>query len=339
MDQTNSNTIIKIANPNYWNTFKDLFGANGSEFGRFRGKERLLSFLQELFPNDNIQYVEYINRLSEVPGIETTTFDVTFNPCDGDILCKCFDENATFIFDVGVQKRSDAHHCKRAVSHAGNLLIFHIEDDTSSIQRPKVRIVSLNLKNLDKSKPSIFDAKITEPTTKEVLTSIIWTYIQLPKLRNEGTNNKWLQILSVGAINKRFVEIDSSKFSGNQYKSALSLLESYRDPEKQKILKAEDFAYFKWKSILYDFYCQGKEKGAFESQLNINRNMINSIVNCMKNGRKPKEISKRLKISDDVVNFVISIIQFWDYFSQLENSEINDEIFEEEIRKFFNFPE
>ena len=81
-----SSTIIQIGNPTMKITFNDLFGQNGPTIDSYGPKERLISFLQETFPEDNINFIEYME--SFLPYFQ---------------MCKCYDDKGKIIFCVAFQ--------------------------------------------------------------------------------------------------------------------------------------------------------------------------------------------------------------------------------------------
>ena len=329
MNDQNSNTVIEIGNPLYDSTFNDLFGPDGSVFEFYGGKERFLSFIQDLFPSDQIYFIEYIFLSKEDPDADLF-----------DLACRCYDKNGNFIYDVEVQRHQFPSFIKESIFNPSGLL-HHMKQTcaTYDSQHIKVRIISFYFHNIDKNKPGLFQVKKIKQYKNLLTDHNTWTFIQLPKLLEEGTDIKWLQILSAGAINKKLVSIDSSKFNGDAYKSGLKLLESYNESEKYKKLKAPSFYSDMVKDDLLEAYNDGYLDGITLGTIDLNRFFLGVFFDLFEEGTPLQEISNDLTVDTNLINVIISIGQFWDYFSHLNISEPTDKIIEEEIRKFFNFPE
>ena len=156
-----------------------------------------------------------------------------------EIACKCYDSNGQYIYDVEIQKQLYPNYPDRTVLNAAQLL----SQEASTIQKypklPKIRVISVLNQNYDDSLPGIFDAQIIIPKPENILPNIIsWTYLQLPKLKEEGTKLQWLQILAAGIQNSELVPFNTP-IEGIVYKSGLTLLQSYTQPAKLKLLADE----------------------------------------------------------------------------------------------------
>ena len=163
---------------------------------------------------------------------------------------------------------------------------------------------------------------------------ITFTFIQLPKIIEEGTNKKWLQILSAGATPKDLVLIDASKFNEEVYQSALKILESYSSDENYPKLQDCLIATSKFEAELNALYDEGRNQVLNEMTINMNHNLIKNVLNLA--GRFPlEEIPKMLSVDIDVVNFIVSTALFWDQY--LQKNYPTDDNLEEEIQNFFKF--
>ena len=333
-------TEYLIANPTYDLTFKDLFGPNGMVIDGIGGKERMISFLNDIYTDEHIFDIEYMDITSETPLTKKIIFD---------ILCKCYNFEGVNIYDVEIQRKRYPDFVNRTVLYGARLLSDNSEAGESYSDLPQVRILSLLNYVFDSSKPGIFQGQIIDPKSGEQLSKLIsWTYIQLPILFKEGTDNKWLQILSAGSVKGEFVQINPTEFNDNVYKSGISLLNSYTTPLKSQQLKSESRAISDDKrresSIRREALEEGREEGREEGeQIGINRNRANLILNLkVKNTYSNEQISELLDIHIDLVNLVIAIADlsqsYLDYCNE-NYLEPDYGTFLEEARKQFNIPD
>ena len=118
-------------------------------------------------------------------------------------MCNCFDNKGNIIFCFAIQIYKLPTFIPTIFLHSAQLLTEAIKQ-TDEI--PKVRILLILSHDCDSS----LLESVTETLSSDFLTV---TFKQLPKILQEGTNQKWLQILSTGATPKDLVQIDASKFN------------------------------------------------------------------------------------------------------------------------------
>ena len=323
--------MIQIGNPTLEITFKDLFGPNGSKIGPFSPKERLLSFLQEIFPEDHVSKIEYLQS-TKAPNTPLTFFDIPIQS-----KCKCFNKKGDCIFDVEISRDPIFSFVQRTISYASYLLDSKFKQSASYSQIPQIRVLSLLYYIADVDEPSIYQGKIIDPESGEILDeSLSWTFVQLPKILEEGTNKKWLQILSAGATPKELVSIDASKFNEGVHQSALTLLESYSSKENYPKLKDSFDAALNVERLTKSDFQRGKLETSYPMILLENRRIIQSVLNLA--GQFPiKDIPEMLSIDTDVVYFIVLTYIFWKKY--LKKQDQTDQTLEEEIKNFFNFPD
>ena len=185
-NQLNSK-IIQIGNPTRSITFNDLFGPNGSVIDNFSGKERFVSFLQEIYPKDKITYIEYIDLQLD----------------DHFLVCKCFDDKGHFISYVVIYRNKEHYFTKNILLNIADSIINKYKKHEPCNEYPKVCILSILYND--------FDLKSFVPVSQEDSSdSIIFGYVVLPKILEEGAKSKWLQILGTGATKTDLVLIDAS---------------------------------------------------------------------------------------------------------------------------------
>ena len=310
MNQGNSN-IILIGNPMLDITFNDLFGPNGSIIDNYGPKERLLSFLQEIYPDDNINFVEFL----EIP---IYSFPV---------VCKYFVGQIKEPYYLAIQIYKLPYFMEEFLLKAANYLLRRPGNNLQSNELPNTRILSILLYEIDST---IFQylSQAFSPNYIQL------KFIQLPKIIEEGTNKKWLQILSAGATPKDLVLIDASKFNEEVYQSALKILESYSSDENYPKLQDCLIATSKFEAELNALYDEGRNQVLNEMKIKMNHNLIRNVLNLA--GRFPIEkISEMLTVDITVVNFIVLTHLFWDQY--LKKQHPTDQNLEEEIEKFFGF--
>ena len=308
--QGNSN-IIQIGNPLLEISFNDLFGPNGPIIDNYGPKERLLSFLDEIYPEVNIKYVDFLE-------LHIHSFSV---------ICKYFVYGIKDPYYLAIYIYKLPFFMEEPLLRAVHFLALHTEYNKQSRELPSIRILSIILHDFD---PAIFQylSQAFSPNYIQL------KFIQLPKIIEEGTNKKWLQILSAGATPKELVSIDASKFNEGVHQSALTLLESYSSKENYPKLKASFIAASNLEAELNARYDEGRNQVLNEMIIKMNHNLIQNVLNLA--GRFPlKEIPTMLSVDIDVVNFIVSTALFWDQY--LKKQYPTDENLEEEIQKFFGF--
>ena len=339
-DQTES--IIEIANPTYDLTFKALFSHDGPVAERCGPRERLLSFIQELFPKDQITYIDYIETINS-NKFKTIIFDVA---------CKCFDTNGNFVYDVEIQRSLTSDFPGRILFYAATLLYTEtkkiyevkgksIKDDSYKLL-PKVRVISILTKNINEKEQAIFNVNFMSENTHTIMSDqITLTYIQLPKIFKEGTNSSWLQILSSGVINSSKISINKTQFTKTAYISALDLLEKYtKDKEYEALLKAiseEIQESISENSIVEKVRSDTEEKYFIAYQIEKNHTELYNIVSCIRDDHHSIEATaRRLFLPVAYVDFIASISCF--YFDYCQSNPKGRKEFLKQLRNLLDIP-
>lgn len=285
-----------IANPTFDLTFKDLFGSNGSLVNDLGPKDRLISFLNSIYPDDHITYIEYINTINEQISRKKNIFDVA---------CKCFDSKQKNVYDIEIQTQKYKAFYDRSIVYTNQLFCNNTIEGASYSNQPHARVLSILNFVIDEEQPAIFNAHMSIDNTGEKISDLIsLTYIQLPILLETGTDNQWLKILSSGANNSEFndVEIDGANLD-DAIKSGLTLLRSYtQDGKKEKIIMAKQ-AYFN------DLALEASEKEANleNTFLILNQNNTKIILNAYRKGHNADQIADFMLIPVELVSLVIDI--------------------------------
>ena len=308
-NQSNSK-IIQIGNPTLGVTFNDLFGPNGSVIDNFGPKERYVSFLQEIYPEDKITYIEYIDLQLD----------------DHFLVCKCFDDKGHFISYVILYRNKLKFFNGRSLLNTADFIINQYEKDKTCNETPKVYILSIIFRDVDLSYVPIY---------QDSYDSINFTFIEIPKILEEGTNSKWLQILCTGATKTDLVLIDGSKFQGEVYQSGLKLLESYaldKNYRKVQVSSNDELEYEEYNNKKYE---KGRQMVITKGMIQINCNRINQVLYLA--ARFPIEkIPEMIELDTDLVNFIISTALFLD---NLKAQDLSDKTLEEYMKNFINITE
>ena len=320
--------MIKISNPTYDPNFKNLFGPNGLKIDEDGPRERLLSLLKQIYPNEIIDFVEYLETYNELANSKKNIFDISCK-------CKCYNDTGECIFDIEIQRILDDSYVKRTLMYATRLFHTNTIKEDSFTKFPQIRVLSFLCENLDDKKPSIIHHKIMIPNSKKVLSeAFLWTFVQLPKLLKEGTNQKWLQILSAGVPAKRQIQIDASEFTDGVYQSGLKLLEASRSRKQYQRLSNSSFDRMMVKASMDALNYYGQQDSYIESVNFTNHNLIQNVLNLA--GRFPlKDIPTILSVDIEVVNFIVLTSLFWEQY--LQKNYPTDDNLEEEIQNFFKF--
>lgn len=306
--------IITIGNPTYDLTFKDLLGPKGAVVDGIDGKGRLISFINSVY-DDDITDIEYIDITSEHPYTKKMVFD---------IACKCYDKDHKNIYDIEIQRGMQADFIDRTVMYGARLLSDNLESRSYWAQ-PHVRVLSLLNHVLDKEKPGIFHGKIIDPEAREVLRDVIsWTYVQLPILRQNGTDNRWLWLMSQGATMEQYIDLDASESASEDpvYNSGVRLLESYTSNGRRAALQAEARAIADGERLINTVREEGVAIGREEGvAIGINKAHANSILNLrIKLGMGSDQIADALGMQPEFVQLVIAIAElshsYLDYCSE-----------------------
>ena len=297
INPTNSD---KIANPMYNLTFKALFCPKGPIANFYGPKERLLSFIQEIFPQDKIAYIEYIEKCDR-SRFKIISFDVE---------CQCFDEKGNFVNNVHITR---SEYIEAIITNYDE----YIKDESYKSFLPKDRILSLLNKNINEKEQAIFNVNfISKNAQTDIDDNLTLAYIQLPKIIEEGINSSWLKILSAGATKSHLISIDKTQFIKDAHISALVLLEAYTKDEKYKELLKEKRAVF-WETISENsIYEKAREEAKQESrtafQIETNHDRVCSIINLIQNDDLSFErIAKIFDIPVEYVDFIVATACFY----------------------------
>ena len=302
-----------IGNPIYNLTFQDLFGPNGTVVKNQSGKERLLSFIQDLFPSDDIKFIQYLEIVSNSEIIKNTF----------DIVCSCYDYKGDFIYYVAIHMQKYPFFVESTVQRAAQLLSNEIAINHNHGDLSKIRGVSILTENYGDSLPGIFNDQITIPESGNVLSQhISWMYIQLPKIQKEGINLQWLQILSAGIEKTDLIPFDTP-IKGDVYESGLTVLKTYIQPKKLKQLSAEVMSFADSTRFIYRIVNDAMIEGRLVSK---NRGIIDIVCNFVKKKKFTRQqIAEILEIDIDLINFIISIAQVYhDYLVYCEQNNEDD---------------
>ena len=344
-DKNSNSSVIMIGNPIYGPTFNAIFSVNSPTINQISGKDRLLSFLQEMFPDDEISLIEYIDTTNQNIRDKFIFY----------VACKCFDQNGNIMYDVEIQRIFSSTYSGKTLyaslllSNEKELIEYQPKQgegkdkDHSVKTLPKIRILSILNKNLDGDKPAIFHTHLKTPTTQTVLIDdIALTYIQLPKILHEGTKSSWLKILSSGVNPNYLVACDKSEINGEEELSAFEILQTFTIEKNYKQLEQaftdellvalQQKAIFEMAKITYDETVKEIVEETFaKDQIDRNKDRVVSIIHML-----PKypieEISINSQCPIEFVNFVASVASFWYEYC---NSNDEDDNFLKKVQQFF----
>ena len=295
---------IQIANPTYDRCFKDLFGERGTEVEGISAKARLISFLNSLYPEDDIQDLEYLNPTSEGDTERTFMFD---------ILCRCYDGEKNILYDVEIQRRHHPGFEDRLIMYGARVLSDRVIRGNYTRQ-PKVRVIALMNFILDDSKPSVFHASVRCDEDGTLMSNILsWLYVQLPKLSEEDWgNNQWLRLLSTGGTGVDGTSnINETDYTQDEVKSSVVLLNSIAKDELQRLRSIADTIADTisinaaiQEAILEDGRQQGLEQGL---ELGSLRTKIDLIFKKLEKKQSTEQIAEALEIDIAFVETVICI--------------------------------
>ena len=297
-----SSANFLIANPIYDLTFNALFGPNSEVVDGIGGKERLVSFLNQIYPQNKITYVEYIEIQEKSPYYESFQFD---------IMCKCYDSLGFNPYDVSIQRRTNKDSFDDSYLSSAQFLRYKAKYIPGMYEMPQIRILSILNFLLDSSQPAIFCTQIvSSTTTKSVNNDILWTHIQLPKLVEEGTNNQWLQLLIKGLDFQPFFKFENSNPCSDSFKSGISLLNSYTSGPKGEQVTEEAHQIFTQQVLIATLQKQYKDEIEIKIQNKENRMFINSIIHFIIDKKFSSEkISNILDVPIEFVNFIFDIYE------------------------------
>lgn len=313
---------IVIANPTYDLTFKDLFGPQGEVVNQLGPKERLISFLNSIYPEDKISDIQYINTINEQNMREKTIFD---------IACRCFDSNEKYICDIEIQRSKNKDFYDRTVLYASQSFIGDTKQCVPYNEQPRSRVLSILNFIIDENRPEIFNAYMTIEQTNQIISDIIsCTCIQLPIIQKKGTANQWLQILSTGTNDDLFNQLNVDENSLDPAcLSGLQLLKSYSSDNKKEQLKYAQLSYFHEQAQEASNMSYAKQEGVDEyreqAKMILNKNNVLLILNAYSNGKNPDEIAEFLLIPKQIVTMVLYVSKLAHNYIQLcnENEDVD----------------
>lgn len=306
-----------IANPIYDLTFKDLFGPQGEVVNQLGPKERLISFLNSIYPEDKISDIQYIN---------------TINEQNIDIACKCFDSNDKYICDIMIKRSKHKDLYDRTIMNASQLFIGHTKQGVPYNEQLRSRVLSILNFIVDENRPEIFNTYMTIEQTNQITSDIIsCTYIQLPIIQKKGTDNQWLQILSTGINGDLFNQLNVDENSLDPAcLSGIQLLQSYFSENKKEQLQFAQLSDFHEQAQEASNMSYAKQEGVDEyreqTKMILNKNIILQILNANLNGKNPDEIAEFLLIPKQLVTMVIDVSKLAHNYIQYcnENDHVPD---------------
>ena len=153
---------------------------------------------------------------------------------------------------------------------------------------------------------------------------IQFEFIQLPKILKEGTDKKWLQILSAGATLKDLVQIDASKFNKDVYQSGLEILESYTSEKNYPKLQESSNAAARMVADFNYRYNAGRNFALNKIKISENSKLNEQVLHLV--GRYPIEtIAKYLQYDIQLVNFIVSTALLFEKYEDPTDQNIEEE--------------
>ena len=327
-----SSVKYSIANPMYDLTFHALFGPEGEVVNEIGGKERLISFLNSIYTQETISFVDYIE-------IETNSQDNKL--IQFDIMCKCYNSTGNNLYDVTIQRRIDKESFDDSYLSSAQLLRYKAKQNIGIYEIPQIRVLSILPFLLDSSQPGILEGQIVYSTTKKLVNNdILWTQIQLPKLLEEGTNNQWLQLLAKGIdLNQPFLQIENTNSDSDAFDSGISILNSYTMGKKRKKVSEEAHEIFTKQMVAAYHRKQIIDELDIRSQNQRNDALISVILHFKLNqGYSSEGISNLFNIPLNYVNFVFDIAElsqnYLNYCTEKGCDPQYSEFFEEICKQF-----
>ena len=225
--------------------------------------------------------------------------------------------------------------------YAAQLLHNNAKNVERFYEFPQIRVLGILNFVLDSSQPGIYNVQMFDSSSTKLLNQdILWTYIQLPKLIEEGTNNnnKWLQLLSTGVNKDIFVHFENTQSFNDNFNSGISLLNSYIHTIKHEKMLEESKAFFE-EQVVQALKKELIEKMEINCQVERNKMYVNGVLNLkQKEGFSNEKISEILNISLDFVNFVMVIVdlshKYLDFCAENDDQPQYQE-FLEEARKLY----
>ena len=220
-----------IANPIFDSTFWDLFGSGGTIANGFGPKERLISFLNEIYKDtDKDEQIARIKYKNSIRTLRETQV----------IMCKCYNSKGSNIYDVEIQKNIFLNIYNEDTLDELRLLSYNVEEleslDFSNLS--PLRVLSIITNDVfDSSKPGIFTGQINDEKYGDMLNKYIsLTYIQFPIIREKGTNIKWLRFLSMCDEIEKYIKINITKWDDDVFISCIRILKNTYNNKSDELL-------------------------------------------------------------------------------------------------------
>ena len=319
---------LEIKNPTYDDVFKELFGPTGTPVNNFGPEDRVMSLVNQVLGPKFVNEIEYRDTTSDKPYSITFRYDVHFF---------CNNQNTHFDLEMQKEQNSKEDYYGRAELYGSRILQDNLRKGKKKyFHIPNVCVLSFLAFIIDPTLPAIFDAQQIEPNSKTILSHHLrYFYIQLPLIKQQGSQSKWLQLLAEGYNKGRKITINKAQYRNDRIiSSSLVLLNA--------MLKRSDF------QALHQAYISSLEEPKLTATvakrlIREHSNQIPLILTLKLQARSSVEdIARYVNMDVNFVNLILSIAELsqrYIYFCNTNQRDPNKHEFLEIAKSRFELPD